>query len=33
MKLLGARHVGLGLDFTEAYQDAYRAGKVDAADP
>ena len=24
---LGTRHVGLGLDFTEAYQDAYRAGR------
>ena len=27
VRLLGAQHVGLGLDFTEAYQDAYRAGR------
>ena len=27
VKLLGPAHVGLGLDHTEAYQDAYRAGK------
>ncbi|MBC7800928.1 MAG: membrane dipeptidase [Gemmatimonadaceae bacterium] len=28
VRLLGAQHVGLGLDFTEAYQDAYRAGEA-----
>ncbi len=27
LRRLGARHVGLGLDFTAAYQDAYRAGR------
>lgn len=26
--LVGTEHVGIGLDFTEGYQDEYRAGKV-----
>lgn len=29
VKLVGVEHVGLGLDFTEGYQDAFRAGKQD----
>lgn len=29
VKLVGYEHVGLGLDFTEAYQEAYRAGSRD----
>lgn len=28
VRLIGPQHVGLGLDFTEAYQDAYRAGRA-----
>jgi membrane dipeptidase len=27
VKLVGVQHVGLGLDFTEAYQDAFKANK------
>ncbi|MGE0004877.1 MAG: membrane dipeptidase [Parvibaculaceae bacterium] len=31
VKLVGHEHVGLGLDFTEAYQEAYRAGNRNLA--